>query len=238
MDYRPISLLQTSYKVLTKVLATRLQASLPRVISNSQQGFVHGRKMTKTVIMMITHLSTALEQEEVSAAQSRCILLLHFRKAYDTVDREFVYETLLQFGFDVRFIDLIRRIHAGTTASFVVNRSHSTPLPVRSEIQQGCPLEPLLLLLVVEVLGLALQQDTNFCGLQAPRQSGPTHLWSAFVNDTTFFLETAEQIPHDLHAVRAFGASQLIFLHRSVKLERYAGIAVVPHRRHNSILGL
>lgn len=89
MDYRPISLLQTSYKVFAKVLATRLQLSLPRAISDSQQGFFHGRKMTNTVMMMMAHLATARELEEVSAAQSRCILLLDFRKAYDTVDREF-----------------------------------------------------------------------------------------------------------------------------------------------------
>ena len=71
--------------------------------------------MTKAVMMM--HLSTALEQEEVSAAPSYCIRLLYFRKACDTIDREVLYETLHQFGFDVHFIDLIRRIHTGTTVS-------------------------------------------------------------------------------------------------------------------------
>ena len=108
-------------------------------------------------MMMMAHLSTALEQEEVSVAQSRCILLLDFRKAYDTMDQEFLYEILLQFGFGVRFIDLIRCIYTGTTARFVVNGSHSAPLQVRSGIRQGCLLAPLLFLLVVEVLGLALQ---------------------------------------------------------------------------------
>ena len=131
MDHQPIFLLRMSYKVLAKVLATRLQASLPQAASDSQQVFVYGRKTTKTVIMMMAHLSTALDQEELPAAQSLFILLLDFRMSYDTMDRELLYETLLQFGFDVRFIDLI---HIGTTASFVVNGSHATPLSVWSDI--------------------------------------------------------------------------------------------------------
>lgn len=47
MDYRPISLLQTGYEVFAKVLATRVQMCLPRVISDSQHGLVHGRRLPR-----------------------------------------------------------------------------------------------------------------------------------------------------------------------------------------------
>ena len=157
MDYRPISLLQTENNVFAKVLATRVQLSLPRVNSDLQQGFVHGRRMTKTVMvmmmmmMMMAQLTTATEQPNLTAEDSRCILLLDFRKAYDTVDRNFLYETLRIFGFNESFVDLIYRIHTRTTASFVVNGGRSAALPVRSGIRQDCPLAPLLFLLVVEV---------------------------------------------------------------------------------------
>ena len=67
------------------------------------------------------------------------------------------------------------------------------------------------------------------------------------MNDTILFLETAEQIPHALHVVRAFSAlsglhvqpakSQLLLLNRSVKLERYEGIAVVPTGETTRYLG-
>ena len=53
MDYRPVGLLQTSYKVFAKVLATRPQHSLPRAISDSQQGFVHGSQLSKLIMMMM-----------------------------------------------------------------------------------------------------------------------------------------------------------------------------------------
>ena len=43
LDYRPISLLQTNYKIVAKVLAARLQTVMPRWVGDSQQGFVRGR---------------------------------------------------------------------------------------------------------------------------------------------------------------------------------------------------
>ncbi|KAE9101583.1 hypothetical protein PF005_g14691 [Phytophthora fragariae] len=61
MDYRPIALLQTSYKVFTKVLAMRLQMFLGRLIGATQQGFVHGRQIQKTVAMMLATLQDAME---------------------------------------------------------------------------------------------------------------------------------------------------------------------------------
>ena len=87
MDYQTITLLQTGYKVIAKVLATRMQTCLPHVIGSSQQGFVHGRQMQKTVSMMLAHLQSAREDSTLSDV-SRAIVLLDFRKAYDTVDRE------------------------------------------------------------------------------------------------------------------------------------------------------
>ncbi|POM78315.1 RxLR effector candidate protein [Phytophthora palmivora] len=61
MDYRPITLLQTSYKILAKVVATRLQKFLGKLIGNSQQGFVHGRQMNKTVMMIMAQLKMATD---------------------------------------------------------------------------------------------------------------------------------------------------------------------------------
>ena len=105
-------------------------------------------------------------------------------------------------GFDLRFVDLVWRIHTGTTANYVVNGDHSAPLPVRSGIRQGCPLASLLFLLVLKMLGLALHQDPRLTGLSAPGSPGKTHLFPAFVDDSTLLLEKAEQIPHDLTIIR------------------------------------
>ena len=77
MDYRPIALLQTGYKVYAKVIASRVQRVLGTPIGESQQGFVHGRQMRKTVMMMLAQLATAKAEPELTASGSRAILLRH-----------------------------------------------------------------------------------------------------------------------------------------------------------------
>ena len=90
MDYRPIALLQTGYKIFAKVIATRVQGFLGTTIGVSQQGFIHGRQRLKAVMMMMAVLDTARHEPAVDMMQSKAILLLDFRKAYDTVARDFL----------------------------------------------------------------------------------------------------------------------------------------------------
>ncbi|KAI9922190.1 hypothetical protein PsorP6_001763 [Peronosclerospora sorghi] len=149
MDYRPISLLQTSYMIFTKVLAMRLQKFLGRLIGDTQQGFVYLQKMDKSVVMMLELLRTKSTTTPQSLAECGGILLLDFAKVYDTLDRCYLFAVLEKFGLAERFISLIKRIHTGTTASMQVN----------SGIHQGCPLSPLIFILVEEPLGLALVQN-------------------------------------------------------------------------------
>ena len=68
-------------------MATRLQTVMPRLVGDSQQGFVRGRQMRKLVFMMLSQLASATDEGDLPASSSRVILLLNFRKAYDTVDR-------------------------------------------------------------------------------------------------------------------------------------------------------
>ena len=85
--------------------------------------------------MMKAWIKTAAVQDDISAEKSRCILLLVFRKAYDTVDRDLLFESMRLFELDEVFVNLTRCIHTGTSALFVVSGDQSQVLPVSSGIQ-------------------------------------------------------------------------------------------------------
>ena len=127
MDYRPITLLRTGYKIFAEVIATRVQGFLGTTIGVSQQGFIHGRQRLKAVMMMMAVLDTARHEPAVDMMQSKAIILLDLRKAYDTVARDFLFVALHKFGFSPAFVTMIQNIHAGTTAQFVVNGEISEP---------------------------------------------------------------------------------------------------------------
>ena len=85
-NYRPITLLGTDYRIFAKVLANRLRAVLSPIIAPEQTAFIPGRCIGDNILMLqlIPH---ALLSERRSALVAFC----DFHKAYDTVDRSFLY---------------------------------------------------------------------------------------------------------------------------------------------------
>ena len=194
MNYQPVALLQTSYKVFTLVLATRLHHSLPRAISLSQQGFVPGYKMSKSVMIINAQLTNAAVQHDVSAEKSRRILLLDFRKAYDTVDRDSLYKTMQLF-----------KVKNGLSTSFDASKPARQPYLLCAEAStrhsqwerifgRGVGLHRSLIILFVECLGLSFQQVTVIRRQEALRLPRQTHLFSAFLNESTQFLAHSRHV--------------------------------------------
>ena len=130
MDYRSIALLQSGYKVVAKVLSHRVQKVLEVPIQENQQGFVHRRQMSKTVMMKMTHLLSAAHEPDREPTNSRAIRLLDFRKGYDTVSRDFLFGFMRYFRFADSFITMIRNLHHITIARFVGNELLFDPIPV------------------------------------------------------------------------------------------------------------
>ena len=69
----------------------------------------------------MAHLLSAAHKPDRKSTDSRAILSLDVRKAYDTVSRDFLFEVTRYFGFAESFITMTRNLHHNTTARFVVN---------------------------------------------------------------------------------------------------------------------
>lgn len=80
-DFRPISLIGAIYKVLAKVLASRLQKVLPSLISAAKGAFVHGRQILDGVLIANECIHSRFKTRRPSL-----ICKLDFEKAYDRVD--------------------------------------------------------------------------------------------------------------------------------------------------------
>uniref|UniRef100_K3W8X8 Reverse transcriptase domain-containing protein n=1 Tax=Globisporangium ultimum (strain ATCC 200006 / CBS 805.95 / DAOM BR144) TaxID=431595 RepID=K3W8X8_GLOUD len=136
--------------LLAKVLATRLQDILLWIIGEAQQGFVRDRLMENAILIMQAALDKAYHNGAEGLDDAPGIAMLDFMKAYDTLDRNFLYLVLSKFGFGRQFVDL-----------YLVNGELSAEWEVKSGIRQGCPLAPLLFIVAAEILALAVQQDPH-----------------------------------------------------------------------------
>lgn len=208
-NYRPITLLNADYRVLTRALATRLGPVLATVISPEQSAFLPGRRMGETVwlLQLLPHLLRSQGREAVLA-------FLDFAKAYDTVDRDFLLEAMGAMAAGPGFIAWVRALLSDTYAVAVVNGHASLPALFKAGVRQGDPLSPPLYLFVGEAL-LAWLKHKGY-GLRLPGPYGEVRItMGQYADDVTPVLESLAQLPAFDRDMTKFGGATGQYLGKS-----------------------
>jgi len=114
-NLRPISLLNLDYKFLTKTNAKRLEKVLPKIINPDQTGYVKGRYIGENVRLIMDIMSYTEEKNIPGVA-----LFIDFRKAFDTIEWDFLLDSLNKFNFGPDVINWVK-IFYGNVTSCVLN---------------------------------------------------------------------------------------------------------------------
>lgn len=136
------------------------------------------------------------------------ILLVDFRKAYDTLNRPYLLRAMEALSFAPAFIQLVDRMHQNTTARFLVNGSTSRPIPVTRGIRQGCPLAPLLFPIAAEGLRHMVADHRTIRGITLHAGSHSSeHRIATFLDDTAIMVQKGDMLHAVADVLREFGAN-------------------------------
>ena len=158
-NWRPISLLNTDYKILALCLAQRLQITLPSIISENQVGYIKGRSIGMNVRTIIDVI------EEAKQTENTFLSFLDFEKAFDSINRNYIQNCLSAFGFPEYFITWIKIIYNETESAVLNNGFTTNYFPLKRGVRQGCPLSALLFVIVVETLAHAIRNNKHIHGV-------------------------------------------------------------------------
>lgn len=202
-NLRPISLLNTDYKIFSGAIAARLKKGISTIISETQSGFLEGRSIHNNVRLVLD----LLDYSEVVQG-SGFLIFLDFFKAFDAIEHPFILKTLKHFGFGRRFINLIEMLYNDINSSVALRHRTCTRFPIKKGIRQGCSSSRLLFIIVAELLSILIKNN----GIEGLSVLDRQIIISQFADDTTLFLKNEQQIPLALHLVNMFSKASGLYL--------------------------
>ena len=198
-NYRPLTMLNTDYKIYTKILAERLKTVVHQFVAECQKGFV-----PKTFISecsMLLHLVEAWINDEPTTREG-LFIFLDMEKAFDRVSFKFLLTSMKSLGFGDGFVDAVKLMYdvdRPPKRRIYANGYYSHWFPIKSGVAQGCPLSPLLFLVVGQALKIAIDKADGVKGIDI---KGNTYKLSQFADDTTLLLGSLDQLPHAEEAIQ------------------------------------
>ena len=173
-NFRPLTMLNTDLKILAKILANRLWTVLLSLICPEQTCAVKGRTIQDSLHLV----RTIIENQS---------------KAFDRVDHAFLEAVLSAAGFKVDFHTWIRLLYASPGVKVEVNGVRLKPFTLTRSIRQGCPLLPLLYILVLEPFLRKLKANPVLRGLTLPGASEVAR-YTAYADDVSVLVTSSAEV--------------------------------------------
>ena len=151
-DYRPISLCNLLYKLITKIIAERLKPYLGKFISEEHFTFFLDIQITNAVGVVQECLHTAKVNKK-----SAFFLKFDLVKAYDQVDWSYLRMILIQIGLSLDMVEWMMNAVSLARFAMLINGVLTENFKSNMGLQQGWPLSPYLFILAIEGLNLLIQ---------------------------------------------------------------------------------
>jgi exonuclease III len=181
-NYRPISLINTDYKLMTKALSIKLAKVAPTIVHPNQAGFIPGRQIYDQIWLskLIIHLADISET-------NGALVALDQEKAYDKIKHDYLWRALRAYGIPEEFISTVQALYSNAYTTVIINGVKSSlPFKVIRGVRQGDPLSCLLFDIAIEPLAEAIRQS-HLKGFHLPGKLQPIKT-TLFADDTTVFL--------------------------------------------------
>jgi len=152
--FLPISLYNSSYKILTKIISTRFNPLLPKLISENQGGFLKDKPITNNIVLV----QEAIRSRKKSKVPGM-VVKINTENDFDWVKHSFLLTFLKAYVFSEKFISWIRAYINAPCISPLLNVRSSQFFKASRGLLQGFPLSPFLYILLLDSLSRKLEEE-------------------------------------------------------------------------------
>ena len=206
---RPISLLNTDYKIFSKVIALRMQTVIDTIIHPLQKGFLKGRNISEIIRLIDDSLSFARQNNTPGLLVS-----VDFQKAFDSISKDMIINSLRFFNFGSKFIKMVS-VLINNNESCVRNGGwHSSWFSCNRGVRQGCSSSPYLFIIVAELLSIRLRNSTDIQGLTINNSDFKLSKTMQYADDLSLFLKDEIEVESTFCIIEQFGKISGLRLNR------------------------
>ena len=131
------------------------------------------------------------------------IISTYPEKAFNKIQHPFMIKTLHKVSIEGIYLNIIKAIYDKPTANTVLNGEKPKPFPLRSGTRQGCPLLPLVVNIVLELLATAIRKEKEIKGIQIGKEEVKLPL---FEDDMILYIENPKDATRKLlELINEFG---------------------------------
>lgn len=186
-DFRPISLIHSFAKLVTKILSRRLSSQIHSLVSNSQSAFIKHRCIQDN-FLYVRNLARAYHRTKTPAL----LFKLDISKAFDTVSWEYMLELLEHRGFSSRWRDWLSMLFKTSHSKVLLNGVAGRRIKHARGLRQGDPLSPYLFILAIDTLQRVLEIATME-GVLSPLRGRHARLrLSLYADDAVIFINPVQ----------------------------------------------
>lgn len=191
-NWRPISLLNVDYKIITKVLANRMKKVLVDIIHHDQTGFLKGRYIGENIRLLLDIINFTNVNDIPGFA-----FAIDFEKAFDKISWSCINKALSLFGFGPDFQKWVNVIYNGAQSCVTNNGYASEFFDISRGVRQGCCLSPYIFLICCELLSHAIRSADKIKGITVPLLVNNVTIdyevkISQYADDTVVYMDGSE----------------------------------------------
>ena len=183
-SYRPISLLSVLYKIASCAISNRIKKALPFIIGRQQKAYVSNDNIGSVLLNLLTLIEKCNKKK-----MEGLILLIDFKKAFDSINHQFIEKVLKSFNFGNNIIEWVSLFFNSREAMILMGGHLTQTILLKQGVPQGDIISPFIFIIVVEILLIKITKSKHIAGLELG--SGEIRA-QTFADDTTLTIERTD----------------------------------------------
>ena len=184
-NWRPISLLNITYKIFSGCMAARLKTVLIDIIHENQKGFLKNRFIGENIRQLYDIMFIA-EEENIPGL----LVMIDFEKAFDSISWKYMDKILKFFNFGPFFIHMLKTLYHNASLCVIQHGFFSEFFKIERGCRQGDPVSPYLFILCVEILGALIRAEKDIKGINIGQNN---YKILQYADDTALTLDGSEK---------------------------------------------